>query len=571
MDKETPLNAVDFVSAEQFKQLREAADHAARSTSLISYTSAGRLLIMDTFREVGDEQRALNLLAAMDSSMRATVLIGGLASDSKVVAPEASLSTERVDVIAGSLSDLSGYMGKFEAIMTIGEKTFNLGEALSADQPYYDLVLDLTVPTYLQMDTHPVGYFAPENDAQKLQQALQELPDLVGDFERPVFVEYNEKICAHGRSGISGCTRCIDVCPTTAITSLKELIEVDPYLCQGGGACATACPGGALSYVYPAANDWLEALRKKIALSVSEYDVRPVVLIHDGEAGAALIEAGGLVSTPSLLLIEVEEAASIGIESWLSLLVYGARAIEILVPSSVPAGVANEIGRQVRVAGAIVEGMGFPAAIRALENLEDRVEAKQHAFPEIPLGTFSTFSDKRTNLRLATDHLHAHAAAPAESVKLPIGASFGRVDVNQDACTLCMACVSVCPMHALNDGQDLPQLHLIESQCVQCGICAQACPESAIELEPRYVYDSVAARTKTILHEEQPFCCIACGVPFATQKIIARMNEKLAAHWMFTDEDAKKRLHMCEDCRVKDIFLKNEQGIATHKPAEPID
>ena len=51
------------------------------------------------------------------------------------------------------------------------------------------------------------------------------------------------------------CTRCIDACPADAITGLAERIEVNPYLCQGGGVCASVCPSGAIRYAYPSARD----------------------------------------------------------------------------------------------------------------------------------------------------------------------------------------------------------------------------------------------------------------------------------------------------------------------------
>ena len=128
-----------------------------------------------------------------------------------------------------------------------------------------------------------------------------------------------------------------------------------------------------------------------------------------------------------------------------------------------------------------------------------------------------------------------------------------------------MACVSVCPAKALLDGQDTPALRMVEANCLQCGLCESACPESAIELRPRYRYDSIEARKINTLHEEKPFECIRCQKPFATNKIIQSMFAKLDGHWMFADDTAKRRLKMCEDCRVIDIFEHDAKGIDVHK------
>ena len=41
---------------------------------------------------------------------------------------------------------------------------------------------------------------------------------LVGEFDKPRFVTFDAGLCAHGRNRRTGCTRCLDLCPTGAIT-----------------------------------------------------------------------------------------------------------------------------------------------------------------------------------------------------------------------------------------------------------------------------------------------------------------------------------------------------------------
>jgi formate hydrogenlyase subunit 6/NADH:ubiquinone oxidoreductase subunit I len=123
----------------------------------------------------------------------------------------------------------------------------------------------------------------------------------------------------------------------------------------------------------------------------------------------------------------------------------------------------------------------------------------------------------------------------------------------------------VCPSKALHDGGDRPALRFVEGNCVQCGLCHNACPEDAIMLAPRVVYERAARGEMRVLHEEAAFRCVVCGKPFATQKIIDRMMEKLSGHWMFQDEAARRRLQMCEDCRVMDMFEQGEPNV-TDKP-----
>jgi ferredoxin len=105
----------------------------------------------------------------------------------------------------------------------------------------------------------------------------------------------------------------------------------------------------------------------------------------------------------------------------------------------------------------------------------------------------------------------------------------------------------------LTAGEGVPQLQFIEENCLQCGMCTQICPEDAISISPRLLFDPAPRKARRKLHEEAPYLCTSCGKPFATRSVIDNMLEKLKGHYMFQDERARRRLTMCEDCRVIDI------------------
>ena len=131
----------------------------------------------------------------------------------------------------------------------------------------FDLVLDLraasATPTFNQ-HALPQGYF--RWDGQDLPTVLR-LRELVGEFEKPKFFNYKQKLCAHSRNQAVGCNACVDICSAEAITSdlRRQQIKVNPNLCVGCGACTTVCPTGALTYAYPRAND--QGVKLKTLLS----------------------------------------------------------------------------------------------------------------------------------------------------------------------------------------------------------------------------------------------------------------------------------------------------------------
>ncbi len=147
--------------------------------------------------------------------------------------------------------------------------------------------------------------------------------------------------------------------------------------------------------------------------------------------------------------------------------------------------------------------------------------------------------------------LHGSASAPQDIIALPDAAPYGQIIVNTETCTMCQACVGACPVNAIADSPDKPQLSFTEAACVQCGLCRTTCPEGAITLEPRYNF-AASALSPVILNEEEPFACISCGNEFGTRSTIEKISAQLAGkHAMFADSEASKLIQMCDNCRIE--------------------
>ena len=477
-------------------------------TSIVEYQSKGRVLV------IGDT----NALAAIDN------LPAGLSHE--LLSVDSLKEGETIE-IEGALGQFTVVAGKLQAKA--------------------DLLLDLSSSPILSMALKPPGYIAASQH-ENIDTALDELESMVGTFSKPKYFNYDESICAHGRSGNKGCTRCLDACPAEAIYSLTNLIEVDPYRCQGGGVCATVCPSGAITYAYPQPQDLLKHVRTLILSYLNSDQGAPDIVFSTEDEAVRARHA-----MPAALLITVEEVASVGPEIWLSALAWGAKNVWLIDLDEMPASSLGALQQNIEMTQAMLLAMAYPMQSICLLSDWNELLITQ-SMPLITPAKHACVGQKRQAFYLALDHLAEQAENSEPVVDLPEGSIFGEVLVSTDACTLCMSCVSACPGNALQDGGELPQLGFVEANCLQCDICTSTCPEDAIKASPRILLDPKKRNQRRVLHEEAPFHCISCGAAFATTSGIETIISRLTGHAMFADERALTRLKMCSDCRVKDMM-----------------
>ncbi|MGH8649558.1 MAG: 4Fe-4S binding protein, partial [Burkholderiales bacterium] len=297
-----------------------------------------------------------------------------------------------------------------------------------------------------------------------------------------------------------------------------------------------------------------------------------VLLFHNGSDGRELIARlarGGRGLPVNVIPLEVFHIASLGLDMMLGCIALGATQFILLSSGSEPKDYLGALHAQLGYAQTILLGLGFGGGHFRLIEAQDAAALEQAVWNPgtaraLPPATFNLSNEKRTTLDFIFDHLLKHAPAPKEEVALSAGAPYGRVIVNRQTCTMCMACVGACPEGALLDAKETPQLKFIERNCVQCGLCEKTCPEDAISLAPRLLLGR-EAQSAVVLNETEPYNCVRCGKPFATRHIIENMVGRLSSHSMFPTAESLRRLRMCADCRVLDMLeMENKGGMSIH-------
>jgi hypothetical protein len=216
-----------------YAKIRETAgwsSEAARSGPKMAALLAAAAEPLPTAGTVPMESRGVALIYGRDEvaveagkrlaeHLDVTVLL----SRPGAVAP---LHRNEFPILKGTVRNAKGHLGAFElriddyALPAPSSRTqLDFGVPRDGATSTCDLVVDFTGGTPL-FPAHELrsGYLrADPRDPAAVERAVTAASHLVGEYDKTRFVEFRAELCAHSRSRITGCTRCLDVCPTGAI------------------------------------------------------------------------------------------------------------------------------------------------------------------------------------------------------------------------------------------------------------------------------------------------------------------------------------------------------------------
>ncbi|MBR0816181.1 4Fe-4S binding protein [Bradyrhizobium diazoefficiens] len=546
---------------------------------LVTLSSEGVVLIY------GRNEAAIEAGRLLADHLDVTVMLKQLDG---IVPPTATV----FPIVKGTVRSAKGHFGAFELSIDdyarprpSSRDRFVLDAARSGVTSRCDIVLDLSggMPLFPAHELRDGYLRADPNDPTAILRTVLTARDLVGSFDKPKYVDVTPSLCAHSRSKRTGCHRCLDLCPTGAITPAGNHVAIDPNICAGCGQCAAACPTGAAAYTLPPADTQLHRIRAMLLAYHEAGGTNAVLLLHDNPHGTPLIDAlarhgDGLPA--NVLPFALNELTQLGLEAIVGAFAYGVSAVRFLLrakPRHDLTGLLQTIG----MAEAILSGLGFAGRRLATIETDDPDVLSAHLTEIGTLAavatpaTFKTVGKRRDLLRFGLSELHRLAPTPVDVIALPPGAPVGAISVDTGGCTLCLSCVSACPTGALRDDPERPVLKFVEDACVQCGLCQSTCPEKVISLKPQIDFRAARA-SAVIIKEEEPAHCVRCGTAFGVKSTIDRIAAKLEGrHWMYPAGDKRvAALRMCADCRV--IVMSEQQfdpfkGVPERTPPRTTD
>jgi ferredoxin len=207
--------------------LRAVAAEPVPDIAFVSLDSDGVVLIY------GRDEAAIEAGTLLADHLDVTVMIAH---------PENLRLPRAVDfpVVQGKVKSAKGHLGDFEIVVDgyaqplpspRGALTF--GQTRDGATSNCDLIFDLSggAPLFSAPDLRDGYLRADPGDPAAVLRAVLKARDLTGTFDKPRYITFTEDLCAHSRSRIVGCHRCLDLCPAGAITPNGDRVSIDAKIC----------------------------------------------------------------------------------------------------------------------------------------------------------------------------------------------------------------------------------------------------------------------------------------------------------------------------------------------------
>jgi len=165
------------------------------ASATVSYNTQGHLLI------AGAEDQIRLAAAQLDGMASITLYVtDAIQSSDDAHLQQALAAVPDMPLYRMPLHSIKGFMGQFEVTVALNGQYASLSQ-LAQHRNRFDLILDLSETPLFHQELAPAGFFHCHNQPEQLAQLLQQLPDYIGQFEKPRYFRINNDICAHSGRG----------------------------------------------------------------------------------------------------------------------------------------------------------------------------------------------------------------------------------------------------------------------------------------------------------------------------------------------------------------------------------
>ncbi|WP_066350669.1 4Fe-4S binding protein [Aliarcobacter skirrowii] len=355
-------------------------------------------------------------------------------------------------------------------------------------------------------------------------------------------ITYDKSICQYHERKDEVCSKCVEVCPTNAITKDEKSRRLVFSLvdCIACGECVSVCPSGSLN----SANTSRDSLYE---ISLFYKDTKPLII-----SSKANIENINVDLKENVLPLFI--VGDIFDETMLLTYLQVSGSSLIYFSNNVSKGTLESI----RIVNDIYFKKYGKVAVYLVSNEEELNDALQkqeviensyYNFNQNDMKKREVFSQRLQKI-VGNDDLGVVKTGP--------DIHYARVLVNEANCTLCLSCVGACNVDALFANESDFTLRVNPSLCTACGYCELVCPEKdcltlkndELELNPTWFQESILAKDKL-------FACVECGKEFATTKAIEKIASIMAPIFAKTSEAKKRTLYCCDVCKPK-VMIREE-------------
>ena len=387
-------------------------------------------------------------------------------------------------------------------------------------------------------------------NSSNIDEIIETLKANINSYSYKKFTTYDKTICQYDGRREVVCSKCEEVCPTVAITKddKTKTLTFSQIDCHGCGGCISVCPSGALDYA---------PSNKEALFEMSKFYKNTHPLIIPSKMNMQDLE---ISLKENILPFAIEGEKFLDETAFLTLLQMSGSQV-IFYSDFLSKGTNDAI----RIVNDIYQKRYEKNAILVAMNKEELENAiKEVSFVE---NTYFNFNQETLKKREIFSHRLQKIVGNDNLGEVITGEHihYGKVQVNQDTCTLCLVCVGACNVGALIADAKDNTLRLNPSICTSCGYCEISCPEKdcltikrdVIELEPNWFKENILAQDKL-------FACVECGKEFATAKSIEKIASIMAP--IFSGDPVKERsLYCCADCKPKimmqSYFDQKNQGL----------